>query len=142
MRVHRRPAATTVATVGLIVALTAAFAAFAVHQIATIDPGRVTLEPEEASLGLLLAPSTADDFELVEHERRWLLSRGYPLGHDPPRPWPPVRLRARALQIPRSRRRLRQRQDGRVARRTPRGACSGRRTCVRWSGATAVAAAR
>jgi hypothetical protein len=164
MRVHRRPAATTVAAIGLIVALTAAFAAFAVHWIATIDRGRSTVEVEEARLGLnpqmannatvlsaalilavcvlalgvaagvalrregaryaamgmfgvlgvvalaaalggltsnppapnavsglacavvnaaivglMLVPSTAKDFERVEHARRWLVTRGYPL---------------------------------------------------------------
>jgi hypothetical protein len=169
MRVHRRPAATTVAAIGLIVALTTVFAVSAVQRITAIDPGRVTLDPDEARLGLnphmannatalsgglilvvcvlalgaavgialrrsgarhaaivvfgvlgvlalaaslggltatprsenalyglacgianavivglLLAPSTADDFDRVEHERQWLLARGYPLGQDPP----------------------------------------------------------
>jgi hypothetical protein len=36
-----------------------------------------------AIVGLLLAPSTADDFERAEQERQWLLTRGYPLVRDP-----------------------------------------------------------
>jgi hypothetical protein len=35
-------------------------------------------------VGLVLAPSTAKDFELVAHERRWLVTRGYPLADDRP----------------------------------------------------------
>lgn len=164
MRVHRRCAATTLAAVGVSVVVTLAFAVFAVEQIANIDPGRRTIQAEEARLGLnpqmannvtaitaglilavclltlstaigiarrstrmryaaiglfgmlgsmalaaalagltasprspnawygllcgladftivglLLAPSTADDFDRVDHERRWLVTRGYPL---------------------------------------------------------------
>lgn len=168
MSVHRRHAATTVAAIGLIVALTVTFAVIAVRQIATIDPGRHTIEANEARLGLnpqmannatamtagliltvcaltlcaaigiarrntgaryaatglfgmlgflafaaslggltatppspnasygllcgvangvilglLLAPSTADDFERAEQERQWLRVRGYPLDPSP-----------------------------------------------------------
>ena len=167
MRVHRRHAATTLAAAGMIVVLTLVFAAYAVEQIATIDPERSSVAAEEARLGLdpqmannvtaitatlvlavcvltlgaaigivrrsvgtryaaiglfgmlalvaiaaagsgltatprspnawygllcgladvgivglLLAPSTADDFDRVDHERRWLVARGYPLAAD------------------------------------------------------------
>lgn len=52
MSAHRRHAATTVAAVVLSIALTAAFAVFAVEQIAAIEPARQTVEADEARLGL------------------------------------------------------------------------------------------
>lgn len=52
MRPHRRPAATTLAAVGTMLALGAGFTAYAVRTVAAIEPGRNALRREELLLGL------------------------------------------------------------------------------------------
>ena len=63
MSPRRRHAATTVAAVATILALTAAFAVFAVEQIAAIDAARRTVAPDEARLGL--SPQMANNVTAI-----------------------------------------------------------------------------